>query len=688
MSSTMGPNRAGSPRVEPTRVRPTRVEPTRVGPRSFSAMALITLVVLIVGASPLSQASAPGDMVPQGGPTTPGNDPLPPGVQAALFGPTKDGEELLIADEDCCNQTQPAVARGDKSGHYIVAWMDQDPEHPAEPERGQIYVRFVLSDGSLTNTAWFQDGVYNSAPDIAYDSLHDRFLVVWENSCLNRPCWDISAFLFDATTGAAVGDIVQIVRSDDYNFRKPAVVFNADASEYLVVYQYRHKDWGIADWDIGARRVIAHDDGTLEVVNFDTQVVGFIVSSESDPEILPDVAYDQEGMNYLIVWENHTNGGPERVVGRIMEPDGDLPGVPTDIAASVLGAKNPAIAYNSAAQVGQFLVVYEEDLNVAAQRVWSSYPDPVTAGAAFDIAATATDEDQADVVFSPACGCYLSTFHRKENSWYRFHVQQVHGTLQEDGQLDGDPLEIDKEQWGWKVGASLRAGRIACGANTNQCLAVWQFNDEERQVADVHAQGLRCAGSSGGRVTAFLPVVLRKQEIDTSLLFADGFADADSGWGVGETDSYKAGYLNGEYQLQAKQANSVVRAMAPVNCANCSIEVDARFEGTPNYGYGLVFAKEGGNYYAFLAFPYADACDLVVYTDSSGTLLERKACDLTGAGDNLKVEWQAPNIRTYVNGAKVHDLTDGTYAGVRDVGLTTYHQGDARYDKFVVRSLE
>jgi hypothetical protein len=97
--------------------------------------------------------------------------------------------------------------------------------------------------------------------------------------------------------------------------------------------------------------------------------------------------------------------------------------------------------------------------------------------------------------------------------------------------------------------------------------------------------------------------------------------------------------------------------------------------------------RNSGNFYAFYAWPYADSCDVAVYTDDEGTTLERKACDLTGMGDRLRVEWQAPNIRTYVNGVKVHDLTDGTYAGLRDLGLITYYQGDARFDNFVVRSL-
>ena len=53
----------------------------------------------------------------------------------------------------------------------------------------------------------------------------------------------------------------------------------------------------------------------------------------------------------------------------------------------------------------------------------------------------------------------------------------------------------------------------------------------------------------------------------------------------------------------------------------------------------------------------------------------------------LAVEWQAPAIRTYVNGHLVHDLTDDSFSSAGEVGVIVNRSGDARFDDFVVSGL-
>ncbi len=192
-------------------------------------------------------------------------------------------------------------------------------------------------------------------------------------------------------------------------------------------------------------------------------------------------------------------------------------------------------------------------------------------------------------------------------------------------------------------------------------------------------------GGGGSDQTVYLPLALRNY--DSSLILFDDFSNASSGWATGETDNYLVEYLSGEYRVWGKQTTSIIRSTAPARCERCSIEVDARFAGTPNTGYGLLFAKDGTNYYMLVAYPYADTCDLVKSASGSLTLASRQSCALNDGSNRLQVNWKAPAITTYANGALVHSWSDAAYTGEREVGVVTYYQGDARFDNFRMRRL-
>ena len=50
-------------------------------------------------------------------------------------GLTLEGGEIPVANDDCCNQTYPAVAHSSTSDTHLIAWMDHNPNYPDEPER-------------------------------------------------------------------------------------------------------------------------------------------------------------------------------------------------------------------------------------------------------------------------------------------------------------------------------------------------------------------------------------------------------------------------------------------------------------------------------------------------------------------------------------------------------------------------
>lgn len=147
---------------------------------------------------------------------------------------------------------------------------------------------------------------------------------------------------------------------------------------------------------------------------------------------------------------------------------------------------------------------------------------------------------------------------------------------------------------------------------------------------------------------------------------------------------WKSGDTNLPPGLDAELTELQARAMANDPTLAPTIDVDARFEGSPYRGYGLFFAAQGNDYYRFIAWLDSGTCAVVKSVNNSRTVLQSTSCNLNVTANHLRVEWQAPVIRTYVNGQLTHDLTDGSFSGTRDIGVITAGKGDARFDNFAV----
>jgi hypothetical protein len=190
-----------------------------------------------------------------------------------------------------------------------------------------------------------------------------------------------------------------------------------------------------------------------------------------------------------------------------------------------------------------------------------------------------------------------------------------------------------------------------------------------------------CAGTD---YTVYLPAVLLNH--DGSLLFFDDFSDPGSGWPeVVDQADYRLAYLNGEYQVD-ENVGSLRIPNSPVTCERCSIDVDARFASVEYNAYGIAFAKQGDTFYMFSAWPEYDYCYVHKY-DGGWTTLVEDGCALNGDENHLRVEWDAPTIRTYANGAQVFSLSDGSFGGARMPSVVVWGTGDARFDNFEVRRL-
>ena len=187
--------------------------------------------------------------------------------------------------------------------------------------------------------------------------------------------------------------------------------------------------------------------------------------------------------------------------------------------------------------------------------------------------------------------------------------------------------------------------------------------------------------------TSYLPIIVRNCPVQ----FTDNFSNPGSGWPVQNTGNVLYEYLNDEYRILVKNANSWFVAGPGVKPANFTVAVEVRNATGIDGSYGLVFGGSDNvsQFYTFEIFP--DGVYEIWRYNSGWTLLTGGSSASINPGtatNRLAIERNGSLITAYANGQLLTSLTDGTFTGPRHVGLivSSYNQPnvDARFDNFTV----
>jgi len=152
-------------------------------------------------------------------------------------------------------QYAPSVAYDSVNQRYLVAWYDY------RSGAWDIYGQVVNADGSLYG-AGITSGVnftisnalgYQQSPSMAYDSVNQRFLVVWQDerngpSDIYGQVVNADGSLYGVGITSGVNFTISATSSNKFD---PAVAYNPLCSSFLVAYQ----DWAAAPPDIAFSRV-------------------------------------------------------------------------------------------------------------------------------------------------------------------------------------------------------------------------------------------------------------------------------------------------------------------------------------------------------------------------------------------------------------------------------------------------
>jgi hypothetical protein len=210
-------------------------------------------------------------------------------AQGVYGGHQSSGSQLhgsmLRVSEDTVVERDPAIACNSNDFTCLVAFeYSGSGSGDLYGQRVYIGTSDISKDGDRFNISGFGAEEYN--PDVAWGGYEDNYMVVWQY--LHNDPTDhyriVFALVHDTEQGANDEDEIEkggtwLVDPGSFMWDTPqimpAVAYNRDQGEYLVVYNY--EKYGGGDWDIYTRRVTG--DGLYVNEPFSLVWTGYVESS-------------------------------------------------------------------------------------------------------------------------------------------------------------------------------------------------------------------------------------------------------------------------------------------------------------------------------------------------------------------------------------------------------------------------
>ena len=373
---------------------------------------------------------------------------------------------------------EPAVAYNSLHDEYLVVWSNTRDAGATK----DIYARRVRGNGTLLNsfTIAHNANFHNYEPDLAYSPAQDEYLVVYtydsaitdSDIWARRVKWDGSWTSSEFSLGRKTN-----------KQRHPAVTYNSDAGEYLVVYQ---NTWAGGGRDVDAERVRASDGTPLGWVN---------IAAGAGFRSLPDVAYCAASNYYLIAYTFRSSSvtAPGDVYGKVaswnlgyLSPEIHICDDPNDQGEVAV-----------AASAEEYLAVWEDSPSGATTELYarrlSADGTPRGPGGGFWITGGPGRHDGApSVAYGPGYG-YLIAWHRFISAG-NYDVYGRYAMPSRDGGA-GAEFALDDDVVAQKHPA------VACATNGN-CLITEEDNNSVGGDFEIR-------GRLATLLKTYLPLVLR-----------------------------------------------------------------------------------------------------------------------------------------------------------------------------------
>jgi len=252
------------------------------------------------------------------------------------------------------NEYRPDIAYNSKHDEYLVVWENLWPGGYHD-----VYAQRVSGKGQLLS--WFAVSTSPNSkmnPSVAYDPARDRYLVVFSYDAYGTGGdWDIyGRFIPWNGPSTSLNDFV-ICNWANSNQYRPVVAFGRAQDEYLVTWT---NAWSGQPSYISARRVFADGSG------FPSNA--FTISSGAENRDYQDVTYNLHRNEYLVTWDVDNSGTGLDIYGKRLDGYGNVltggnsnPPVTGEfpIAGWPDDEERPAVA--ACNQADQYLVTWQSD---------------------------------------------------------------------------------------------------------------------------------------------------------------------------------------------------------------------------------------------------------------------------------------------------------------------------------------
>jgi len=285
------------------------------------------------------------------------------------------------------------------------------------------------------------DTIDNGEPVVAYNSVRDEYLAVWED----YNATEIAIYGQRVSSdGQLVGSRITIAHYGTYTCTQPAVAYSPALDQYLVAYTSDSKPSSppYHDYDLIAR--VVNGDGTLG----DTLLIRAYTSEQTWH---PAVAYNSQDDEFLVVWEieHGPYGSPNLrrdIYARRVYSDAALGWQLTTGLCVVTGDPGsggdgrdrvePDVAYNAARN--EVLIAYTREITPDRDVLGKVVPtDLVGVFVSSEITISAQTYDQSEVAVAGGPDEYLAVWQNEDSSGaFDVYGRRIRGS-------DGLPLGSD-----------------------------------------------------------------------------------------------------------------------------------------------------------------------------------------------------------------------------------------------------
>ena len=310
------------------------------------------------------------------------------------------------------DRAQPSVAYDPVHDRYLVVWIY---DVWGDGSDWDVYGRFIPWNGPSASLPEFNICAWTTKqwnPKVAYGRAQEEFLVVWWTEHPSVPAYVSGRRVFADGSGFPPGDGFTIAVHAAENRVSPDVAYNLARNEYLVtcdnafdIYAVRLRGDGVA---LGGGE--------------------FGIAGWPDTEIRPAVAACEAADQYLVAWQSLQPAGHYDLYARFVTGDG-MPDSPHLIYETSVAEVEPDIACNLNGR--QYLVVWQQQYSsaVGPYGVWGRlvYPDG-SMGAPFGIIAP-TGGITAEFTNPAVAGGHTNYLVAWEHDRAGTSYQDIHGQL-------------------------------------------------------------------------------------------------------------------------------------------------------------------------------------------------------------------------------------------------------------------